>query len=659
MLTRKEFLSLILNLLIGGFCFSQTKVITIEKKFEDIVELEEIGTIYLTEIEAGFTLQILSVSGITKAQLMGTSEFTDASMNTRVEVQGGYRYVDLKPKSVGGNFEVKVFKGKESHIVKVKVLEYIKKIDSDCDIRIGEKHVDCVMPDTSNYFGYKNTNILDLDDIVYVYDFNRITSQRRFYKISSEAESLFGKRSFGMRKVNLSKETLTSDRQVWIMMANVNRFSYNVSIEDTLVKYDSEPSALFNRFFLGDSGSLLGTLMTDYEGKIKSQSYAEKFEDVINKIRCFNSMYTSLKAEVIKVYDPCETFICCSDYEFSTIISKRNELENDISILILKVVDKKRDVENLKKERDACEKGIIEMKKLKDRILELKQRKKPKIEEEKELVELKKKVETYKICSEEDRAEIDEKILDLESEISMISGLSEVLGKLPTELNLRAISVFIMNMVEQNRMLLKGPIQLRGNRLDFTLKIATIDSITKLFGYPKYSDSLYYQIPIIWKPFISFSSGSFTTLGQHLQNKTYSWQELTGINNVVVSDKYTLVESGYSNPVNGFAAFGNIEWKASRLLGFGVSVGVGLTIERDPRVAGLAGLSLFLGDSRQFAFTVGLAGMQVDKLNNNWQNVSDKQVIYTTEPQIEYYKEGKTGVFMAISYTPFKSTRDK
>ena len=88
-------------------------------------------------------------------------------------------------------------------------------------------------------------------------------------------------------------------------------------------------------------------------------------------------------------------------------------------------------------------------------------------------------------------------------------------------------------------------------------------------------------------------------------------------------------------------------------------MGVGLTIERDPRVAGLAGLSLFLGDSRQFAFTVGLAGMQVDKLNNNWQNVSDKQVIYTTEPQIEYYKEGKTGVFMAISYTPFKSTRDK
>ena len=134
MLTRKEFLSLILNLLIGGFCFSQTKVITIEKKFEDIVELEEIGTIYLTEIEAGFTLQILSVSGITKAQLMGTSEFTDASMNTRVEVQGGYRYVDLKPKSVGGNFEVKVFKGKESHIVKVKVLEYIKFVSTKMDL---------------------------------------------------------------------------------------------------------------------------------------------------------------------------------------------------------------------------------------------------------------------------------------------------------------------------------------------------------------------------------------------------------------------------------------------------------------------------------------------------------------------------------------------
>ncbi len=45
-------------------------VITIEKKFEDIVELE-IGAIYLTEM-TGFTLQMLVYLGLPKARIMQT-----------------------------------------------------------------------------------------------------------------------------------------------------------------------------------------------------------------------------------------------------------------------------------------------------------------------------------------------------------------------------------------------------------------------------------------------------------------------------------------------------------------------------------------------------------------------------------------------------------
>ncbi len=89
--------------------------------------------------------------------------------------------------------------------------------------------------------------------------------------------------------------------------------------------------------------------MTDYEGKIKSQSYAEKFEDVIEEIRCFNSMYTSQKAEeLLKCMIRAKHLFILMGCEFITIISKRNELENDISTPILKFVGKGRDVEEFK-----------------------------------------------------------------------------------------------------------------------------------------------------------------------------------------------------------------------------------------------------------------------------------------------------------------------
>jgi hypothetical protein len=198
--------------------------------------------------------------------------------------------------------------------------------------------------------------------------------------------------------------------------------------------------------------------------------------------------------------------------------------------------------------------------------------------------------------------------------------------------------------------------------LDLTISIATKDSILKVKSaepIPQYYRTTPIQIPIIGKTFVSFSSGSFIALGKNLQNKTYAWQETLGNNNTVVDSSYTLVESGYTLPPMGFCALGNLEWKVTRSFGLGGSAGVGLSIEKSPRLAYLGGLSMFFGDLRQFTITGGFVGMQVNQITKNYQTVADNQVIYTSKPNVEYYKEFKVGGFISFTYTPFKIYKTK
>jgi hypothetical protein len=68
---------------------------------------------------------------------------------------------------------------------------------------------------------------------------------------------------------------------------------------------------------------------------------------------------------------------------------------------------------------------------------------------------------------------------------------------------------------------------------------------------------------------------------------------------------------------------------------------------------------LCFGDLRQFTITGGFAGMQVNKLTNNFQTIADNQTIYSSKPNIDYYKEFKVGGFISLTYTPFKVYKTK
>lgn len=154
-------------------------------------------------------------------------------------------------------------------------------------------------------------------------------------------------------------------------------------------------------------------------------------------------------------------------------------------------------------------------------------------------------------------------------------GLDSLLAHFPTDKDLKLLVVYLRNMVVANNSHTSDYISLNGNMLDLTINIASKDSIFKYFSIPEYKiNPLEIQIPIIWKPFASFSSGSFIALEKHLQNKTYAWQETIGNNNTASDSSYTLVESGYTLPPMGFCALGNFEWKVTRSFGLGGSLGL-------------------------------------------------------------------------------------
>jgi len=515
----------------------------------------------------------------------------------------------------------------------------------------------CVFADVSNDFGFEESDF-DEHDVIYVFDFNKVSTKRRFYKVVRDEKE--GDR-LKTSKVNFSTEVLSPKNQVFVKVSGVNRLMFDVSIEDTLFDLDSEPSALYTGMFLGDSSSLLGTLMKNFSSNVKAFGN-DDLQKMIEELKCFYSMYASLKAELRKAFDPCAEFLCCSNIDFDKIKKKLININSGIVSLQSQYVLEKKKMEEHKKKIEDCKKKKTAYDKLDAEIKELEKIKESDRtpEQKKSLTDKQEQLKKLeKPCTDDEITETQNSMVELNNELSLLAAMEILQVSLPKERDLDSISNFLMQLVEQNQNLMKGATQLNGNRLEITVRINSRDSVARLVGYPGLRNYNHYKIPILRKQFVSFSSGSFITLKKNLQNKTYDWQAIPNSSNVLDSSKFRLVESGYTNPPMGFAAFGSIEWRLYRSFGVGFSGGVGLTIEGSPRMAYLAGASLFFGDLRQFGVTGGFAAMQVNRLKNNFQSLYDQQVISLSRPAIEYYKEFKVGAFVSVTYTPFKLAKRK
>lgn len=628
-------------------------------------------------ITDGFKIQVLDASAINAVKVKNAAgQFINATTIETITNAKLFTITNPKLEDDNKTLLIKLIKEGEEKTLTLTVQASPSEVNSSSTPCVPtQSKTDCSpVKDYDNKFG-EDVKYYDKNKIVYVYDFNKDPAKREFYKIRKKNGIL------KIEVVNFNKETLTSGKNVKFKIYNINKFLYDVSIADSVIHFDSEPSALFTRLFLGDS-TLLGSLMGTFSDVTKMQSAG--LDNLNKKIKCFVEKYNWLQNKVLDAYDPCYSFPCCYSIEYTELANDLAVIRADAVNIQMKLDEKKKIIEDNKKELDACEKNEKDIKdnsaaitKCEGEIKDIKQKlpslsgedKKKKEEElakkEEELKKLQEdKAKLEKISSEKctgtKKEEYKKKKETAENELSEISVINTLLTNLPSDKELKKIIVFLRNMVETNNSHTSDYISLNGNMLDLTINIASKDSIFKYFSIPEYkNDPLQIQIPILGKPFVSFSSGSFIALGKHLQNKTYSWQGTIGNNNTVSDSSFTLVESGYTLPPMGFCALGNLEWKVSRSFGFGGSAGVGLSIEKSPRLAYLGGVSLFFGDLRQFTITGGFVGMQVNKLTNNFQTVVDNQVIYTSKPSIEYYKEFKVGGFISLTYTPFKVYKTK
>ena len=520
---------------------------------------------------------------------------------------------------------------------------------------------------TANNFKEVDT---DYDDerVVYIYDFNFGRYKKELYK--------FYKDNGTLKKVvvNRSTEKLNANNYGQIKVVNINRFLYNVAINDSISTFESAPSSLFNQLFIGDA-NLLGGLLNTFGSQVtgaKIATQAKKDEGELNaltqKIKCFAEQYNGLHAKMLQAYNPCSVFLCCNAENYHTLANSLLDIQIGLAVLqqtTLKDLNDK--LKEKKASLSACNKTKDDINTKQKRFDEIKKMPEADIAKEpikSELATLTKDMAelTKKLCKDSDIEALKSEVSDLENDLKLNSAIENLQNSLPTEDQLRKMVVFINHMVEQNQTYTYEIPALSGNRFEFTINIQSIDSIANRFGVPAFHQKpMLFEIPIISKakPIVSFSSGSFIGIGKYLQNKTYDWQPIPNNSNIVdiATAKYKLSESGYSLPVMGFAALANIEWKSEKLLGWGLSAGVGLTIESQPRYAYLLGGSAFLGDSRQFTITVGVAAMYVNKLKNNLQAVFDQGVAYSTKEPIEYYRELKPGPFISLTYTPFKTVK--
>ncbi len=589
----KYILSISLILFIWISSFSQT--ITIEKFENDTIDKFDLvngvsNEITRKDIKDGFTIQILNYSNIENVQQKNSiNKFTNIK-NPKSTTNS--KIYDVKEPETENNktVHIRITKGQEHRTITLIITDNdtptgIIDNSSPCDLKEPTNNCEVLM-DYEHNFG-EHVKFYDKRTIVYIYDFNKDSSKRGFYKIEAEADSDSDSDSDKLKLkksiANFNRETLTPKKNVKIKIVNINKFMYNVAVADTVINFSSEPSELFNKLFIGND-ALLGSLISTFSEKTIAESNYKGIEAIREEVNCFVKDYNWLNNKALEAYDPCFSFPCCYKIEYT-------ELANKLA-------------------------------RIKGKAIELK-------------------------------AQLIKENID-QSEINVL------IENLPSDQELKKIIVFLRNMVAQNQVHTADYIPLNGNILDLKISITPKDSIFKYFSIPEYKiKPILIQIPIIWKPFASFSSGSFFALGKYLQNKTYSWQPIIINNNIVDSSRYALVESGYTLPPIGFCAFGNIEWKVSRSFGIGASVGVGLTIEKSPRLAYLAGASLFFGDLHQFAITGGIAAMQVNKLTNSFQTISENKIVYDYKPSIEYYKELKFGGFVSVAYTPFNIKKTK
>ncbi len=520
-------------------------------------------------------------------------------------------------------------------------------------------------PPECQTYSYKNDfGILpdDIDDktIFLVYDFypanTNIVHQGVLYKVYKDGKEV------KTEPVNINKRSLPGYKKMYLKVVNINRFIYDISTSRSVTNFESEPPILFRRLFLGDSTSLtpiIGYFLNVKKGMEPFEDNSTAYDNLIQSLTELNDMLIKIKQKISSIYSECESFPCCKEkwqaVTYTDVMKKILEVKFNIAALRTEYLNYQNDSLQAERKLNKC---IEDNKSVRTRISALKTKlnNAPKSEQEK----IKAEIEALKkeLCV--DSAFYEVRLQDLKITLNRYREYVNYKLQLPKDEDIWSQLILIDNIVDKYSNYSTGPVDLKGDELDITIRIKSRPYVISTFNLTQYNDSISIRMPIYRTSYASFSTGSFIGISNNtLRSTKYSWQPEA--NSGVVSDtsKYLLVQSGRTSLPAGVCALGNYLFRASPNVGLGVSTGVGVTFESQPRMAYFGGASVFLGRKKQFLITLGVIGMNIDRLNGNFQTVYDKRIRYNKSSitDIEYYKEFKTGYFFSITYTPFKVSK--
>lgn len=544
---------------------------------------------------------------------------------------------------------------------------------------------DCsVLFSKDNLFGEKGKkDNYDKHKVLYIYNFDPKSSEKLFYKIYLNPAT---KDLAVSSPVNFNTERIKANEHIQFKIVNINRYMYDISVNHSFTTFDSQPSALFNGFFTGDN-TLLATLMSNFSSGLTSTAATTTATslssgggdkqtpakpqftnddlaliDLLKSIRCFLYDYNALNARILQAYNPCSVFPCCQNFDYQPFANRLTDIKLKMAVLQNQVTAAKTALAKTTADKAACDQNTADLKTAttKKAALDKKDPNTLSADDKKSQSDLATQITNLNNakCSD-DKVKSLQTTLDAQTAtVQNLAAIIDIISKLPSESDLKKMTIFLNNMVQSNELQVINEENITGNRLDVTIDIKAKDSLVKYLPITGYHETTTFHIPVILKPFVSFSSGSFMAVGNNLKNKTYDWQQQSTNKQVSDTSHYFLAESGYTGPVLGFSALGNIEWKLNTSFGIGASAGAGITIEKDPRPSYLLGGSLFFGNERQFAVTGGLLATQVDVLDHDLLAAYQQRILYTNtdKPTVTYYKELHTGIFISLTFTPFTTS---
>jgi hypothetical protein len=467
----------------------------------------------------------------------------------------------------------------------------------------------------------------------YMYDF----SCKSFYKVE-------GNRATKISRLNAFK--VHYNRELKFKISNINRYVYNVDFAANDVHFTNEPPTLFKQLFLAESADSIISSMSSNKANLSREEF-KAIEFFINSYKGFKFKYDSLRETQLKIYSYCSPSApcTCGTDSFSALSNRLTQLQEAYVAAQA----------TLKKQKAAAEKALAtckENEKNNAKITALKaeiEKLQTASRRNQSLIAAKEKeLNALKGCSEGEKDELETKMEDLDETKETLETIWKAVSSLKDN-DLFRLVLLRNNFVNDHFIFNAPPIFPQGNRLQLAFRISATDTAKRMGYMPMYDDSLQLDLPVLFKPFVTFSSGLFNTWGKKLTSDKYGFQPIS-VNGVVTdSAQYRLVDTGSTSRSWGFASFANLGFKFTNTMGVGISLGVGLTMEEKPRPAYLAGLSFYAGDKKQFNITAGCAALQVNRLKSSLYP-DPSTTVYDTKPTIEYTQSLKTGWFFSITY---------